>query len=668
MGVGTEVENLLPPCTAACPAGTDVRGYIQAIAAGDYPAAFELIRARNPFPSVCAWICPHPCEDSCRRGAVDEPLAIRGLKRFAVEVCGAQWRPERVKRPSGKSVAVVGAGPAGLTAAYRLAGEGHRVDVFERREAPGGQLWASVPVFRLPREVLRRDIEKIAAAGVKINCGVEIGTDITLDFLEKKYDAVVLSTGLWAPRLPAMAGGSSEGVYTALDFLGLANRGQVPAGCDRVVVVGGGDVAMDAARTALRLGAERVLVVCLEGRDEMPANPVEVTGALTEGAELLTGYGPVKVIVDAGKVTGLIVQKVKYVFDREGRFNPIFEAGRLKTLTCDTVVLATGQGPEAGFLRASGLEVDERGYPRLWGHKAAGAARTFVCGELACGPGAAVAAVASGQRAAAEVLSFLAGTSPPYMPREIKTVGPLPPDVASSVPRRQRVEPPVLPPAERVKTFLPYERGLGEEEAFLEASRCLQCGMGAEVDAAKCVACLTCVRLCPYGVPAVKERAHIPAESCQACGTCAAACPAKAITMRSLDSSVLQEALDSVLLKGAVVVFACRDLCFKPLNWYPQGPGGVRVHFVCLPSAASLHPEWILRAFEGGALAVVVLACGPDCRCGGNGKFLSKAIGRIKKLLAQAGLPPESIALMEARSGEKASVLLESYLRSLQLK
>lgn len=659
------MENLLPPCTAACPAGTDVRGYIQAIAAGDYSAAFELIRAHNPFPSVCAWICPHPCEDKCRRGAVDEPLAIRGLKRFVVEVCGAQWRPERIKRPWGKSVAVVGAGPAGLTAAYVLAGQGCRVEVYERNEQPGGQLWASVPVFRLPREVLRRDVEKIAAAGVKINCGIEIGKDITLDFLEKNYDAVVLSTGLWSPKLPRLAGGGALGVYTALDFLGRANRGQAPSGCSRVVVVGGGDVAMDAARTALRLGSQRVLVVCLEGRTEMPANSREVDEALAEGAELLTGYGPAKVVVDGGRVAGLIVQKVKYVFDREGRFNPAFETGRTKAITCDAVVLATGQGPEEGFLRACGLEVDERGYPRLWSHKALGAERTFACGELACGPGPAVAAVASGLRAAAEVLSFLAGVLPPYSPEETSAVGPLPPDVAAAVPRRQRVEPPVLPPENRVKTFLPYERGLGEEEAFLEASRCLRCGMGAEVDAAKCVACLTCVRLCPYGVPLVKERVRIPAEGCQACGTCAAACPAKAITLRSVDSSLLEEALDGVLLKGAVVVFACRDTRAGHLKWYPQGPGGTRVHFIRLNPAASLHPEWILLSLERGAAGVAVLACGPDCRCGGNKKFLTKTVERIRELLVQVGVPPQSVTLIEAGSGDNVSALLEGYLRTL---
>jgi len=662
------VENLLPPCTAACPAGTDVRGYVQAIAAKDYPAAFELIRARNPFPSVCAWICPHPCEDNCRRGAVDGPLAIRGLKRFAVEVCGAQRRPERIKRPLGKNVAVVGAGPAGLTAAYELAGQGCWVEVFERRDAPGGQLLASVPVFRLPREVLRRDVEKIAAAGVKINCGVEVGKDITLDFLQKNYDAVVLSTGLWSPRVPKLAAGGALGVYTALDFLGRANRGQAPPGCCRVVVVGGGDVAMDAARTALRLGAERVLVVCPEGRSEMPASPREINDALEEGALLLTGYGPVKVVADGGRVTGLIVQKVKCAFDREGKFNPVFEAGRTKTLTCDTVVLATGQGPEEKFLRACGLEVDERGYPRLWGHKALGAERTFVCGELACGPGPAVAAVASGLRAAAEVLSFLTEKLPPHSSREADTVGPLPPAVAAAVPRRQRAKPPVLPPEDRVKTFLPYEQGLGEEEAFLEAGRCLQCGIGAEVDAAKCVACLTCVRLCPYGVPVVKERARIPAEGCQACGTCAAACPAKAITLRSVDSSLLEEALDQVLLKGAVVVFACRDVRPGHLKWYPQGPGGARVHTVRLTSAASLHPEWILRSFEGGAAGVAVLACGPGCRCGGNRKFLAKTVERVRELLVQAGMPPQSLALIEAESGENAVSLLEGYLQTLSLR
>lgn len=646
---------LLPPCTNACPVHTDVRGYLAAIARGDYTEAYRLIRANNPFPSVCAWVCSHPCEEACRRAVVDDPLSIKDLKRFAVEVAGSA-RIDFPRLPcSGKKVAVVGAGPSGLTAAYNLVRLGHQVVVYDRLHSPGGHFLTSLPTYRLPREALRRDVEEILAAGVEIRTGVDVGRDITVGHLKKENDAVIISTGLWVNRRLNLPGFDHPAVLSALPFLKAANSGEETGIGSRVVVIGGGDVAMDAARTALRLGALEVRVVCLESLEQMPAHTWEIEEAQAEGVTILPGYGPVEVLVEDSAITGLTVQKVKSVFDREGKFNPIYEPGSFETLLVDTVILCIGQLPDNSFLEGSFLETDPRGClavdRRFLTTSADG---VFACGELTSGPGSAIDAIASGRRVAAVVERYLKGEKIAPDEKEIQIIGPLPEEVAEKIPRIERKKMPLLPPEERSRSFQPFEMGLEEKAALCEAERCLKCGLGAAVNNEKCAACLNCRRVCPYGVPVIDKHASMPVEGCQVCGICAAVCPANAINIGVLDEEVILQALDSLFLNGNLAVFTCRTTCADSpsLEGLSTTPGFERMRVIEIPTVNALRLEWLLKAFESGASGVAVAVCGKDqCRYQGNRAVLEGVLSRARKLLSSIGIPPEQLYTIGRGSG-----------------
>lgn len=623
----------IPPCTNACPVNTDVRGYLAAVARGDYAEACRLISATNPFPSVCAWVCPHPCEDNCRRAAVDSALAIRGLKRFAVEAAGApDVRTTAPVNKTGKKVAVVGAGPGGLTAAYDLARQGHSVVIYERNNGPGGHFLTSLPVYRLPREMLKRDTDRILAAGVEVRTGVEVGKDITIDQLREQYDALVISVGLSSSKSLPLPGAGHPGVIMALPFLHKANVGEQQDIGSSVLVIGGGDVAMDVARTAVRLGAAEVKTICLESRGEMPAHEAEIEEALEEGVVLFNGYGPVEILIRDGVITGLKAQKVISVFDREGRFNPAFQPGEFLTIPCDTVIQAVGQAPDNSFLHRSGLAVDPRGgiatdrdtlKTSLPG--------VFTCGEVVTGPGPAIAAVASGHRAAELVNSFLSET-PAARPDETEVIGPLPEKVIKLIPLQSRQDMPVKAPEGRKNSFLPYELGFDEKAALSEAGRCLNCGLGAQVDPEKCAACLTCLRVCPYQVPVVDGLAGMPPEGCQACGVCAALCPADAISVENLGMDSVKSALDAISEKTGQVVFVGRDTYHEKIHDLKNATA------IILPTASALRLEWILSAFENGAAEVAVVQDKKDSHHAVSEQYLKGLIARAQSLLDAAGI------------------------------
>lgn len=662
------MSELLPPCTNACPVHTDVRGYLAAIARRDYNEAYRLISASNPFSSVCAWICSHPCEEACRRALVDAPIAIKDLKRFAVDMAGSGHMGFSHAPRSGKKVAVAGAGPAGLTAAYNLAGRGHKVVVFDRLPSPGGHFLTSLPAYRLPREALSRDIQKILAAGVEFQPGVDVGRDITVDRLKKENDAVIISTGLWANRGLDLPGFDHPAVLSALSFLKAANAGEKTGmGC-RVVVIGGGDVAMDAARTAVRLGALEVLVVCLESLEQMPAHIWEIEEARAEGVTILPGYGPVELLTSNNSVSGLTVQKVNAVFDGEGKFNPIYDPVSFKTVRTDTVILCIGQMPDNSFLTGNllataggGLAVDKR-------FLTTSAEGIFACGELTFGPGSAIEAVASGYRAALAVEHYFRGEKIALDEQEALTIGPLPEEVAAKIPRLERKKMLLLPPEERSRSFLPYELGLEEKSALREADRCLKCGLGASVNNKKCAACLNCQRACPYQVPVVDGHASMPVESCQACGICAAVCPAQAIDIGVLDEEAILRTLNSLSIEGKVAVFACRAACVDS-----PGPAGLdeapdlgQTCIVEMPSTGMLRLEWLLKAFENGAAGVAVVACGKDqCRCYGGPELLESVMARAGELLSAAGISPKRLYHCRLAGGESPVILLKEFIRQL---
>lgn len=663
---------LLPPCSHACPVHTDVRGYLAAISRRDYLEAYRLIRAHNPFPSVCAWICSHPCEIACRRTQVDAPLSIRNLKRFVVDTAGLDAGETVPAGYTGKKVAVVGSGPAGLTAAYDLARAGHQVSVYDRCREPGGHFLASLPVFRLPREILRRDVARILAAGIAFFPGTEVGKDISIDELRNKNDAVIISTGLWGGRGIAAPGFDHAGVLYALPFLNAANTGEKPRIGKQVMVLGGGNVAMDVARTAIRLGAPGVTVICLENREQMPASVWEINDAVAEGVALVPGYGPVAVLSEGTRITGIKVQKVKSVYDREGKFNPVYEPDNYRIIPGDTVILSIGQTPETSFLTGSSLKTDARGYlliePDLLTTSAAG---VFVCGETVTGAGPAIAAVASGHRAAGLVHRYLRCAQKLSAEKELQPIGTLPDAVAAKIPHLARQEMPSLPPGQRALNFLPYELGLDEPAALREAVRCLQCGLGAQVAPEKCVACLTCRRVCPYGVPVVEKHAQIAAEGCLACGICAAACPAGAITMGVLEENPVKNTLcaagDAVNppVEPYLAVFACRVVCAEEQirDSLKESPLFKNVRWVEIPTTGALRLEWILDAIENGAAGVVVLACRPgQCRHPGADAACRSMLERARTLLAQLGLPHGRIHYCQPAEGEDLTHLLAAKL------
>jgi len=657
------VSDLLPPCTNACPVQTDVRGYLAAIARRDYGEAYRLICANNPFPTVCAWICTHPCEAACRRADIDAPVSIRALKRFAVEAAGLSGAELQRSPATGRKVAVVGGGPSGLTAAYYLARHGHQVVVFDRQHSPGGHLLTSLPGYRLPREMLRRDVEAILAAGVEVRTGLDVGRDVTLCQLKEEYDAVVVGAGHWVGRVLSLPGFDHPSVMMSLPFLTMVNTGQKMDIGKQVVVIGGGDVALDVARTALRLGAPEVRVVCLEPRNLMPARDRSIGHALDEGVILVPGRGPVELLVEDGAITALVVQRVRPAAGPDGKFTPVFEPGQCEIIPCDTIILSIGQGPDYSFLEGSGLAAAAGDFKAGGHNRNMVADGLFSCGELAEGPGPTIAAVASGRRAAEAVQRYLQGEQPGDNGEKL-VIGPVPSEIAEKAPRFERQQAPVSPPDQRNKDFLPYEPVLDESAALKEAGRCLNCGLGASVDIDKCTACLSCLRVCPYGVPVVEERAAITAEGCQACGACAAACPAGAISVGIIDEGASLRALDTVSLDGSLVVFACRGSCIKSprLAGLAQEAGLGRVRLLEIPTTGALRLEWVLKAFERGAQGVAVVACGDgECRYSGGPAPLEGLIGRARALLAGAGLDAGRLLYCRPEPGEDPVSLLTGF-------
>jgi len=362
---GAEIKETRPysPCRGACPAHTDVQAYVGLIAQGRYTEAFEVITSVNPVASVCSMICHHPCEQSCRRCAVDEPLAVRHLKRFAIEKSADYRRSKRklTKKTKNKSIAIIGSGPSGLTAARDLSDLGYGVTIYERHPVLGGMLAAAIPPYRLPREVLKEDIDDVVSKGVEVKTNCEIGRDVQLEDLTKKHDAVLIAIGLSQSRSLNIPGVEGPGVLLAIPFLEDVAFNRSPALGSKVLVIGGGNVAMDVARSARRLGVKDVSMVCLESAEEMPAWKWEVDEAVEEGIRINHRWGPKAVRREGDKVTGLEVTKVLSVFDTNGRFNPAFDKDQTTILEADTIIITIGQMSNLSFLKDSSVKVDERG-------------------------------------------------------------------------------------------------------------------------------------------------------------------------------------------------------------------------------------------------------------------------------------------------------------------
>ncbi len=646
---------LCPTCSAACPVHTDTRAYVELITQGRYEEALEKIREFNPFPSVCSLICHHPCEQACRRAEVDDPVALRHLKRFVVEQTVEHRR--RTRRPAtitqAETVGVVGAGPSGLTAAHDLVRRGYAVTVYEAHSRPGGLLAWATPRYRLPEEALQQDLDDILALGVELRTGVVVGEDVSLEELRARHEAVVLATGRCVSRELPMTGADHPDVVPALPFLAATAARRPVDVPDEVIVIGGGNVAVDAARTAVRLGAEVVRMVCLESAEEMPAWDWECREALEEGIEIVHRRGPTDVIVEGGEVRGLVVREVERVFDEEGRFRPSYFSDCLSTVEGRMVIVAVGQRAELGFAREGGLELTEEGLLAFDPETMTTSTRgVFACGEVVTGPGSAVEAVAGGHRAALAALAYL-GTGRIQAPEEppLREVDELPQEIAEQVRRIERVAVPTVPPEERRRSFAQFEGVYEERDAIREAFRCLSCTAGAEVDEAKCDACLTCLRVCPFGVPVVDETARMFSELCQACGLCATECPACAISIKRYSVGEFAGRIRALMENASQPVTRLEIVCAQdaetradlvdrvmPLN-------GEVVGRVPVPCAALADEVDMMKAFELGARTVIVRRCAECAYRGADGR-LEKRVARTRQLLAAAGIGGERLTLI----------------------
>jgi len=580
------------PCTRACPVLTNAGRYVSAIAAGDDLDAYLTARMPNPFASICGRVCAAPCELACRRQVLDEPIAIRALKRFASQQCGVEsaadaehWRAGVRNLPDrGEKVAIVGAGPAGLACAHDLAAFGYQPVVFDAAQRPGGMMVLGIPDYRLRRDLLDAEIAAIVDLGVELRLGVRIGADISLAQLRDEHAAVFVAVGAMRSRDLDIPGATSDGVLRAVEFLLNVNQVfQVDLG-ERVVVVGGGNVALDAARSALReiaeagpagqapsrpsdedvsaaasatldaaraavrLGAREVTVVALESRAEMPADEFEIDEAELEGIRILHRRGPKRIVAN-GHATGLETRDVTQVFDPNGRFAPEYADGTERVIACDSVILAVGQSPDLSWLDPSeGIETTPRGTIAVDVESlATSATAVYAGGDVAFGPRNLIDAIADGRRAAASIHRFLAGEPAPVevVPAGRRAL----PIVAVPRPRDDwdavaRVEVPGLPSGRRVGAA-EVELGYTEEQARTEGARCLQCFDNIVLAPELCILCAGCVDICPMDCLRIVPMDDVdgvagdgPASAlildedpCIRCALCVERCPTDALSL-----------------------------------------------------------------------------------------------------------------------------------------
>ena len=604
-------------CQSACPVGTDARGYIRAIASGDYGRAYQIARGPNPLASICGRICAAPCEAACRRGEIDQPIAIRALKRFAADRSGPRLPGEGFsgdcegaeemgrlarflasgehRRPGQGQVAIIGSGPAGLAAAHDLALLGVRPVVFEMEQRPAGMLYTGVPAYRLPRDLIDAEIEVIRSLGVEFRCGVQIGRDVSFESLRADFEAVIVTVGAKRARMLSLPGAHAGGIFGGVDFLRAVAVGEPPRLGKRVVVVGGGNVAYDVSRTAVRqrgvddgqdieTGLERTVAAqtqsdvsrvavrqgsvaevhlyCLERRDEMPADEIEIAEGEQEGVRLNAGWGPQEFLWEQRggekQVSGVRFMRVLRVFDEQGRFSPQYDETDTTEISADSVLLSVGQSPDLSFIDAErdGITLSPNGLPVVDSQTfETTAAGVFAAGDVLRGAGLMIEAIAEGKKVARSVYRRLTGVEIGFEEAQYHF------NLSDyhrewGYERRPRLPVAAASPEARLQdASRQVELGYSENEARLEAQRCLDCGVNTIFDGDKCILCAGCVDVCPTlclklvtleQVETPRETTSLASslalggdysailkdeERCIRCALCAERCPTGAITM-----------------------------------------------------------------------------------------------------------------------------------------
>jgi heterodisulfide reductase subunit A2 len=525
------------PCQVACPAHLYIPGYLALIAKGKNKEALELIRRNMPLPSVCGRVCLHPCETACRRKDVEEPIAIMALKGFVTDTVPFEM-PKKIEQRQDHKVAIIGSGPAGLAAAYDLIRLGYGVTVFEALSVVGGMLAVGVPRHRLPRESLRRDIDYIKALGVEIKTDtpVNLGDGLN-DLMDRGYGAVLLALGAHRGQKPGIPGDQLEGTIVGTSFMKAVNLEQnVPVG-KKVLVVGGGNVAMDCARSALRKGAEEVHIACLEGsRQEMVAETSDIEQAMEEGVLIHTGLSLKQILDAGGRVAGAqCVEVANLKFDRDGR--PHFDElpGTERTLPADTIIFAIGQAPDLSNLPVSGeIKKSLRGTlsadPEVM---MTGRRGIFTAGDCFTGATSIIEAINSGQKAAFYINRYLQGDVLRVRPQKVVQEADIKVGIPSEAVQQPRQPMPLLPVSERIVNFQEVSMGFDAKSAMAEAGRCLNC------------AGHLCKDACPYSAPQFADEEKAKMQKCDLCldrwgegkkPICVEACPP-----RALDAGFLEE-------------------------------------------------------------------------------------------------------------------------------
>jgi len=597
-------------CQYACPVRTDARGYVRAIAAGEYEQAYLIARGPNPLASICGRICGAPCEAACRRGSIDQPISIRALKRFVCEQFGSESRADAGRelfpylknqtadrqcddldelrhlldflanaefpKPTGERIAIIGCGPAGLAAAHDLALMGFRPTIFEMDPIPAGMLATGVPGYRLPRELIQAEVAVIQAMGVEIRCNTQVGKDVSFADLRRDFAAIVIACGAKRSRALPIPNAEAIGVMGGVDFLRDVALGKKVELGQRVIVVGGGNVAYDVARTVLRqeeydvsrtaarmAGVRQVNLVCLESLEEMPADTVEILEGQEEGVLRHNSWGPKEILVREVNgqkfVRGVRFIRCTQVYDENKRFAPKFHESVTTEIEGDTVLLSVGQSADLSFLDAERDGIQMRSPQQIVNDPATCATSApgiFIAGDIAYGPRLMIHAIASGKQAARSIYRYLRGRE--IAPEEVQFHAPLEHYWREkNYERRTRLAIPTRSAEERLKDpSALVEIGYNEEQARAEAGRCLDCGINTIFDGERCILCGGCVDVCPTVclklvsfdriASAPEVQAAVSAldldvsdlsaiikdeERCIRCGLCAQRCPTTAITM-----------------------------------------------------------------------------------------------------------------------------------------
>lgn len=496
------------PCKTACPAHIAIQGYLQLAKEGRYEEALALIKKDNPLPAICGRICNRRCEDACTRGTIDEAVAIDAVKRFVAERdldAGTRYIPKptvpSLKGHFDEKIAIIGAGPAGLSCAYFLADKGYKPTIFEKSEKPGGMLTYGIPSYKLEKNLIQAEIDVIKAMGVEIKCGVEVGKDITIQQLrEQGYKGFYIAIGCQGGRKAGVPGEDAKGVYTAVEFLREAGEKEAFSLGNDVVVIGGGNVAIDAARTAGRCGDGNVSMFCLESRDEMPASREEILEASEEKITINNGWGPKEILTEDGKVIAVVFKKCTRVYDENHRFAPLYDEGETKTVLCSDVIFSVGQGIVWGdLLKGTKVELRPNGgaiADRLTYQTAE--PDIFVGGDVYTGPKFAIDAIAAGREGAVSLHRFVHEHCTLTIGRNRRDFIELDKEdiFIASYDNTDRQRPEKAEEAQ-ARSFRDLSHTLTEEQVKAETSRCLGCGASV-VDPNKCIGCGICTTKCVF--------------------------------------------------------------------------------------------------------------------------------------------------------------------------